>query len=320
MAVPCHQCCILVIITQWHPFSLLTPLSYQVITHSLPSSLSTLHPLSFSIRPSLSSVSLPVSIAFSSLHSLLDMSLTVWGTTFSICTQRTLFTAAELNLRITLNKIDIMNEENKSPEHLARQPFGKIPAADFDGVTFYESRAICRILAEAHQAEVELIPRDLHKKALFEQWASLDSNTIAPQFDSLYRELWARPHKKMQTDPEEVNKAKASLDTALTVLNAQLADKEYVLGAFSLVDVFLTPAFQRLVESAEGRAILIKPYPHIAAWSERVAARPAWRQVQENAKEDLAVFVDKLSELNLWRSDTATHTLHTLWIAVSPVH
>lgn len=37
-----------------------------------------------------------------------------------------------------LIEIDILKGDHKSPEHLARHPFGRVPAFEHDGFTLYE--------------------------------------------------------------------------------------------------------------------------------------------------------------------------------------
>ena len=45
-----------------------------------------------------------------------------------------------------LVEVDIMQGGNKTPEHLARHPFGRVPAFEHDGFPLYETSAITRYL------------------------------------------------------------------------------------------------------------------------------------------------------------------------------
>ena len=45
-----------------------------------------------------------------------------------------------------LVEIDIMQGAHKTPEHLARHPFGRVPAFEHDGFKLYETSAITRYL------------------------------------------------------------------------------------------------------------------------------------------------------------------------------
>ena len=207
------------------------------------------------------------------------MSLTVFGNKFSTCTQRILFTAAEIGCtsELEFHAVDLMKGQHKSPEHMKRQPFGKVPAAEIDGVPFFESRAISRILAESKGST--LIPRDLKAKAQFEQWASLESNTFAPAIDPILMETVFKPMRGLPTDAAVVKSSRADAQKVFEVFNEQLGKHSYIAGdELTLVDIFQTPNFQHLQNTEVGKEILAS-FPNIAAWWQRVSARPAWKSV-----------------------------------------
>jgi len=206
------------------------------------------------------------------------MSVVVYGMKASTCTQRILFTVAECNAKsdLVFHELDYLTGQHKSPEHLKRQPFGKVPAAEFEGVPFYESRAICRIIAEKNHSP--LIPTDLKKKAVFEQWASLESNTLSPQLDPIMLEAVFKQMMGGTLDAEKLAKAREGITKTLEVFNDQLGKADYIAGDFSLVDVFQASNFQHLAKTETGKEIFTT-YPNIAAWWKRLSARPAWQSV-----------------------------------------
>src|SRR5215469_5823628 len=51
---------------------------------------------------------------------------------------------------------------SKAPEHLARHPFGKVPAFEHDGFMLYETQAILRYIDEGFMTS-PLQPTDLHQ-------------------------------------------------------------------------------------------------------------------------------------------------------------
>jgi glutathione S-transferase len=52
----------------------------------------------------------------------------LYGAVYSTCTRRVLMTAFELGIEIEVVMTDLLKGDHKSPAHLARQPFGQIPA------------------------------------------------------------------------------------------------------------------------------------------------------------------------------------------------
>ena len=204
----------------------------------------------------------------------------LWGATYAVCTQRDLFTANELGLPVELHLVDITTGQQKAAEYLKRQPFGKIPAAEIAGQQLYESRAIARVIARSTPAGERLYPSgDLKKVALFEQWASLEAGTITPILERVVMQRVFIPQFRGVPGDEAIAKqAVQDGQTALAVLDAQLAGNEYVLGELSLIDIFMSTLLALFVDTPEGAETLEK-YPNIAAWSTRLLARPAWQKV-----------------------------------------
>jgi len=202
----------------------------------------------------------------------------VWGHKIATCTQRVLFTAEEVQAPIELIVVDVMAGENKTADYLKRQPFGKIPAAEFDGVSFYESRAISRVLAEQYSSVQPLLGANLKEKAIVEQWLSLELGNITPHLEQIVFQRVFKKWRGGESDESAVEKHKNEVQTALKVLDDNLIHNEYVAGKFSLVDIFLAPYFRLIITTNVGEEIFEK-YPNIAKWWSRVSARPAWQKI-----------------------------------------
>jgi glutathione S-transferase len=106
----------------------------------------------------------------------------IYGMGGSTCTQRVLMTAIENGAEFEIKTVDLRKGEHKQPAHLARQPFGQIPAVEDDGFVVYESRAIARYINDTRGNK--LVPSDPKKRALMEQWISLEQGTITPEVRS----------------------------------------------------------------------------------------------------------------------------------------
>ena len=93
----------------------------------------------------------------------------------SLCCQTVLMSAIENNAEFTIKLVDLRKGEHKQPAHLARQPFGSIPALSEESdpsFMLYESREIARYINDTRGNK--LIPNDPKKRALMEQWISLE--------------------------------------------------------------------------------------------------------------------------------------------------
>jgi glutathione S-transferase len=58
------------------------------------------------------------------------VTIEILGMGWATCTQRIIATALENNADFELVLVDLRKGEQKSSAHLARQPFGKIPACE----------------------------------------------------------------------------------------------------------------------------------------------------------------------------------------------
>ena len=65
----------------------------------------------------------------------------------------------------------------KQPDHVARQPFGQIPAYEEDGLVLFESGAIVLHIATRHAG---LLPDDAHVRARAISWMFAALSTVEP--------------------------------------------------------------------------------------------------------------------------------------------
>src|SRR5262249_26050565 len=71
-------------------------------------------------------------------------------------------------------------EESKQPAHLARQPFGRIPAFEHDGFALYETQAILRYVDRAFSGPA-LQPADVRACARMDQMMNVVDCYVFPQ-------------------------------------------------------------------------------------------------------------------------------------------
>jgi glutathione S-transferase len=195
----------------------------------------------------------------------------IFGHPVSTCTRKVLMTLIETNTPYELQVIDFASGEHKGAAHLARQPFGQVPALDDDGFALYESRAMCRYINE--KARGALVPSDLRERARMEQWISVETSNFTPHaMKFIYLHVFHRP----QT-PEILDAATKGLDAALTIMERQLEATPFIAGAsFSLADVSFMP-YLEYVMGTPAKDVVAK-YPHVVAWWNKISERPTWRK------------------------------------------
>lgn len=194
----------------------------------------------------------------------------LFGHPMSTCTRKTMFTLHETSTPFELVVVDFAKGEHKQAEHLARQPFGQVPALD-DGFLLYESRAMMRYIDQ--KAGDRLTPSDPRARAMMEQWISVETSNFTPHaMKYIYHSVFGVPQQ-----PETLEAAGTGLDRVNDVLDAALADSPFLVGdQLTLADICYAPYLEYLMKTDAKERILARP--NVAGWWGRVSDRPAWQQ------------------------------------------
>lgn len=201
----------------------------------------------------------------------------IYGHPMSTCTRKVLTTLAEKGHEAQFVMVDLMKGEQKSPQHMQKQPFGVVPCLEDDGFTMYESRAIIRYL-DAKLTGPKLTPGDTASLGRMEQWLSVEQSYFSPSCMAIVMELVFKGMSGQKPDMDKVNKGRDGSARALDVVDRALMAQAYLAGdTFSLADISWMPYLQYL--SATPHGTLITERPHVKSWWQRISTRPSWKKV-----------------------------------------
>jgi len=194
------------------------------------------------------------------------------GHPVSTCTRKVLMTLGETETPYELKLVDFAKGEHKQEAHLARQPFGQIPTIEDGAFTLFESRAICRYLAQ--KAGSPLVPADLQGRARMDQWLSVEqSNFSGHAMKFIYHHTFKLPQEEAV-----LAAAGTALDVACNALSKPLATQPYLVGdQLTIADIGYLPYLEYVMASPASE--VIAKHPHVAAWWTRISERPTWRKV-----------------------------------------
>lgn len=183
---------------------------------------------------------------------------------------RTLWLAKELGLdyeHIPTN----FTGDNKTPEFLAINPMGQLPAIDDDGFKLAESMAINLYLAKKHG---KLYPKDLQDEAKTLQWTFWVMSAVEkPSLQVLFHTVFLPEDKR---DPAKAEAGRKELAKPLAVLEQELAGKSWLVGdAFSIADLNVAA----VLATARSPKLGIALGPNTRAWLDRCVERPAAKEV-----------------------------------------
>lgn len=197
-------------------------------------------------------------------------SVVVYGAAYSVYVRIVRIVLHEKGVPYHLVPMDVFAEDGVPPEHLARHPFGRIPAFEHDGFGIYETSAITRYVDEAFSGP-RLQPHTLRERARMNQViAMLDGYAYLPM-------VWDVYVQRIERSEDEARIAAGLIKTRLLfkALSDLLEDKSWLAGAEpSLADFHAAPMFGLFEKAPEGAA-LIYEFPTIRAWWERITTRPS---------------------------------------------
>ncbi|KAJ7775473.1 glutathione S-transferase [Mycena metata] len=178
--------------------------------------------------------------------------------------------------------VNLEKKETKTPEFLAMHPFGEVPVIDDDGFILYESRAICRYLAEKYADRgPTLLPNGLKAKAIFEQAASVESSNFAPAVWKVMNEGLVKPRRGLTVDQALLDEALAGLAEKLDVYEIILGKQRFIAGdEFSVVDIFHLSYAPKFAKRG-GIDIMTRPErPNVTRWWNELITRPTWVKLE----------------------------------------
>ncbi|XP_066364902.1 probable glutathione S-transferase GSTF2 [Miscanthus floridulus] len=105
----------------------------------------------------------------------------LYGATVSWNVTRCVLALEEAGAEYQIVPIDFATAEHKSPDHLARNPFGQVPAFQDGDLHLWESRAICKYVARKHKPNL-LREGNLKESAMVDVWLEAEANQHYARF------------------------------------------------------------------------------------------------------------------------------------------
>jgi len=172
----------------------------------------------------------------------------------------------ELALPYNVHSIDISKNDQFTPEFIAINPNSKIPAIiDHEtGLTMFESGAILLYLAEKTG---KFLPTATAEKYEVIQWLMFQMGSVGPMFGQLNHFRRYAPEQI----PYAIDRYEKETLRLYSVLDRQLADREFVCGEYSIADIAIYP----WVAIYEFQGLTLEAHPHLQRWVNTMAARPA---------------------------------------------
>jgi GST-like protein len=180
-----------------------------------------------------------------------------------------------MDLPYRLHLVDIGRGAQFAPEFLAISPNNRMPAiVDPDGpdgapVSIFESGAILTYLARKTGRFYGTTERE---RIEVDQWLFWQVGGVGPMAGQAHHFLSYAPRMEPPNDlPYPKARYRNEVGRLYGVLDRRLADRDYVAGDYSIADMAIWP----WASLWKGQEQEIERFPRMAAWLERIGARPA---------------------------------------------
>lgn len=197
----------------------------------------------------------------------------------------------EMALPFTLHLVNIGAGEQFHPDFLTISPNNRMPAiVDPDGpdglpIAIFESGAILQYLGRKSGKFYGTTDRE---RIEIEQWLAWQVGGVGPMAGQAHHFLKYAPAMEPPNDlPYAKDRYRREVERLYGVLNRRLAGRDYVAGDYSIADMAIYP----WAMGWKGQEQDIADFPNMAAWLERVGARPAVQQgsaLAEDRRRDFA--------------------------------
>jgi glutathione S-transferase len=178
----------------------------------------------------------------------------------------------EKELEFERKLVDLRRNEQRAAEFLKLNPYGKVPVLADEDVVIYDSTIINEYLDEEYPNPT-LMPEDSAGRARVRMLEDLADNLFIPRVDIVLAEF----HKpEGERDAEKIKKFQGEILQLLKRLEPLLAEKEYLVGDFSLADIAFVP---RVVILSQLGVELDAGLQNVSVWINRLRERPSVRSL-----------------------------------------
>lgn len=166
--------------------------------------------------------------------------------------------------------IQVSKGDHKSPQFLALNPFGKVPAMKDGNVTLFESTAILNYLGEKYP-ESGLVPKSgTPDRAHYDQWVSFCITELEQPLWRITKHTMVLPEKMRIA--QDAALAREEFAQLAKVLDEQIGTRKFIVGnRFTAADITLsyTLGWAQTLE-------LLAPYKNCTRYWKETSARPAF--------------------------------------------
>ncbi|WP_036053268.1 glutathione S-transferase family protein [Burkholderia gladioli] len=204
----------------------------------------------------------------------------LYGAAWSVYVRIVRLALEEKQVDYVLREVDVFAEAGVPQEHLARHPFGRIPAFEHGDFSLYETGAIVRYIDEAFPG-CKLQPTNPRACAMVNQIVGImDAYAYRTLVWDLYVERVVSARERRLPNKQKIEAALPRAAVCLSEL-ARLSDNHgFLIGdSVTLADLYAAPIFACFMRTPEAGP-LMEGYEKLLLWWQRFSTRDSMSRTQ----------------------------------------
>lgn len=191
---------------------------------------------------------------------------TLYGSFLSTPTYKVGLMLALCGLPFDYRHVDLAKGQHKTPDFLAINRFGQVPALVHGGQTMCQSAAIITYLSEQTGKFAGATPVE-HQR--IREWLLWETDRLESALSrTRFFERFAKP------DPAVLDYMRKTADMVLGQFNALLEGKRFLVGERpTIADIGVFAAVAHMAEAK----FELTDYPNVKSWWDRIAALPGFK-------------------------------------------
>ena len=163
----------------------------------------------------------------------------------------------------------------------------KLSACDFPNFLFWQCYLIIpqpRKSTQKTKNSTILIPSDVQKAALVDQYISVENSYFYPPLSKIIIQEVFIKFRGGTKDPKIVEEAREEIGKVFDIYEKFLEGKNYIAGEFSLADIFHYGGIQYAINTGHGDLLNDPKRPNVARWWKTISERESWKSTMAEHK------------------------------------
>lgn len=194
------------------------------------------------------------------------------------------FAAESMGIEYTTKLVDLSKGEQSSPEYLAVNPYGKVPALKEGDFTLAESASIMRYMARKNNSV--LYPNEPQAQANVDQWMDYINHHIRTNVGKVHFNRTLAAMMGAEADEKSLADGERYLESNFPAIEDCLSQQPYLCGeAMTLADIALVAA----LEPSDMSKIDMSNYPSLTKWLAARRSEPFYTNVHSHYGAELGM-------------------------------